>query len=366
LFSNGLRQRGLDLVMIPVSAFTIALQLPASTLRSITDRGRSVMGKSRGGFMSDIAVVLVSYNTRELTKKALACLFSSSHDLEMEVIIIDNASQDNSAEMISAEYPDITLIKNTENVGFGRANNQALPGINSRYVLLLNTDAFVEPDTISKTVKFMDAHLECGILGVKLIGRDGEMQPSCRFFPTPWNIFLQRSGLGRFFKHVVMIDDTSWDHATVRDCDWVPGCYLLVRKEVIEQVGLFDPRFFLYYEEVDLCFTAKSAGWRVTYYPYATVVHFGGESAKHEGAISVEGRQIESLDIESELLYFRKNHGISGVLLHLLLNSLADLIQVAKDIVKLRSVQRILLNVRRLLFVWKMFLRTEFATAPTR
>jgi len=316
--------------------------------------------------MADILVVLVSYNTRELTKKALSCLFSSSHELEMEVIIVDNASKDHSAEMVSTEHPDITLIKNKENVGFGRANNQVLPVINSRYLLLLNTDAFVEPDTIAKTVEYMDAHPQCGILGVRLIGRDGEMQPSCRFFPTPWNIFLQRSGLGRFFKHATMIDDMSWDHASVRDCDWVPGCYFLIRKEVVDQVGLFDPRYFLYYEEVDYCFAAKRAGWSVTYFPYTSVVHLGGESAKHEGEISPASQQIESLQIESELLYFRKNHGLVGVLQHMLLSSFADAIQFLKDIVKLRSFGRIIFSLRRALFVWKMLFRTQLATVPTR
>lgn len=316
--------------------------------------------------MSDIAVVLVSYNTRELTKKALQCLFSSSQALEMEVLIIDNASNDHSAEMISAEYPGVTLIKNAQNVGFGRANNQVLAAIHSRYLLLLNTDAFVQPDTIGKTVEFMDAHPRCGILGVKLVGRDGELQPSCRYFPTPWKIFLDRTGLGRFFGKAALMDDLSWDHASVRNCDWVPGCYLLVRKEVVDQVGLFDPRYFLYYEEVDLCFAAKSAGWQVTFYPDTSVVHIGGESAKNEGSFSSEGRQIESLNIESELLYFRKNHGMPGVVSHLLLNSLADLIQFFKDVVKLRPAARIFLNVRRSLFVWKTFVRTELASEPTR
>jgi GT2 family glycosyltransferase len=102
---------------------------------------------------SDILVALVSYNTKELTKKALSCLFSSLHELAMEVIIVDNASRDHSAEMVSTEHPNITLIRNAKNVGFGRANNQVLPVINSRYLLLLNTDAFVEPDTIAKTVE---------------------------------------------------------------------------------------------------------------------------------------------------------------------------------------------------------------------
>jgi N-acetylglucosaminyl-diphospho-decaprenol L-rhamnosyltransferase len=324
------------------------------------------MNSWRHAFMTDILAILVSYNTKELTRKALNCLFSSLHELDMEVVVIDNASKDGSAEMIRTEYPKITLIENRKNVGFGRANNQALPYFNSRYLLLLNTDAFVAPDTIAKTVQYMDTHSQCGILGVKMIGRNGELQPSCRFFPTPWNIFLQSTGFRYLFKYTTMVDDMAWDHASVRDCDWVPGCYFLIRKEVIDQVGLLDPRYFLYYEEIDLCFTAKSAGWRVTYFPDTSVIHLGGESAKQEGEISSKSQQIESLNIESELLYFRKNHGVFGVLIHLLLNNLADLIQFSKDIVKLRPSTRIFSNLRHAVLTWKIFFRTELATVPTR
>ena len=316
--------------------------------------------------MSDISVVLVSYNTIELTKKALGHLFASLHNYKMDVYVIDNDSKDQSAEILRIGYPNITLIENNNNVGFGRANNQVLSYINSRYVLLLNTDAFVDQDTIAKTVQYMDTHPQCGILGVKFLGRNGELQPSCRFFPTPWNIFLSRTGLNRFFKHVKMIDDMSWDHASVRNCDWVPGCYYLIRKEVINQVGLFDPRYFLYYEEIDHCFAAKRAGWDVTYFPYTSVIHLGGESAKTEGAITSSGKQIESLKIESELLYFRKNHGLVGVLEHLLLNSVADFIRFSKDIVKLRHPSRIFNNFKHTFLVWKMFFLTKLATVPTR
>lgn len=257
-------------------------------------------------------------------------------------------------------------MENERNVGFGRANNQALPFVRGRYVLLLNTDAFVEPDTIARTVDYMNAHPGCGILGVKLLGRDGVLQPSCRFFPTPWNIFLERTNLKRIFRNTKLVDDMSWDHNTVRSCDWVPGCYCLIRKEVIDQVGLFDPRYFLYYEEVDHCFAAKRAGWEVVYFPDAPVVHIGGESAKQESEISAKSQQIESLQIESEMLYFRKNRGLAGVLNHLLLSSLADLIQFFKDLIKLRSPARILFNLKRALFVWKMFFQTRLATQPTR
>jgi N-acetylglucosaminyl-diphospho-decaprenol L-rhamnosyltransferase len=316
--------------------------------------------------MSDISVILVSYNTIEITKIALNHLFASLHNYEMEVFIIDNDSKDHSADVLRHEYPNITLIENKKNVGFGRANNQALQYINSRYVLLLNTDAFVEPDTIAKTVQYMDAHPQCGILGVKFLGRDGELQPSCRYFPTPWNIFLNRTGLKRIFKRAKMVDDMSWDHASVRDCDWVPGCYFLVRKEVIDQIGLFDPRYFLYYEEIDFCFAAKRAGWLVTYFPYTSVVHLGGESAKSEGEITSSGKQIEALQIESELLYFRKNHGLIIAMVNVFLLTLADSIRMLKDILKLRLSRGRFVHLTHTLLVWKSFFRTRMGTQSTR
>lgn len=314
----------------------------------------------------DISVILVSYNTIEMTKQALNDLFASEGNFKMEVFMIDNASKDHSAEVLRREYPNITIIENSQNVGFGRANNQALPSIRGKYVLLLNTDAFVQPDSLIKTMQYMEAHPKCGMLGVKLLGRDGTLQPSCRYFPTSWNIFLERTNLKKFFKQTKLIDDMNWDHASVRSCDWVPGCYALIRKEVIDQVGLFDPRYFLYYEEVDHCFAAKRAGWEVVYFPETTVIHIGGESAKQEAAISSKSRQIESLQIESELLFFRKNHGLFGVLVHLILNTLADLILSLKAVVKLKSPSEVFFSLKRTLFVWKTYFRTGFAKVPTR
>src|SRR6185295_15001358 len=111
----------------------------------------------------------------------------------------------------------------------------------------------------------------------------------------------------------------SWDHASVRLCDWVPGCFYLVRRELIERIGLFDPRYFLYCEEVDHCRAVRKAGWDVVYFPFTQVTHLGGESALSEGALNPTSRQIVPLQIESELLYFRKHHGLSGVLVAVLL-----------------------------------------------
>jgi N-acetylglucosaminyl-diphospho-decaprenol L-rhamnosyltransferase len=301
-----------------------------------------------------------------MTKVSLRHIYASVHNLDVEIFIIDNGSKDHSAEIIRSEFPNAVLIENGKNVGFGRANNQALPYTNSRYVLLINTDAFVEKDTILKTVQYMDANPKCGILGVKLLGQEGELQPSCRYFPTPWNIFLRETGLNRIFKWAKMVDDMSWDHASVRECDWVTGCFYLVRKVVIDQVGLFDPRYFLYYEEVDHCLAVKNAGWQVIYYPYTSVVHLCGESAKLEGEITSNGRQLEPIQIESELLYFRKNHGVISVIVDVFLVTLADGIQLFKDIVKLRWRTKRLLQFKHTFMVWRLFFQTRMGKQPTR
>lgn len=314
----------------------------------------------------DLSVILVSYNTAEMTLDALKSLYEGAQDIDMQVFVIDNASRDNSVEKIRRNYPQVHLIENHRNVGFGRANNQALPLLNSQFVLLLNTDAFIKEDTLQKSLQFMKMHPRCGILGVKLLGRDGELQPSCRYFPTIINIFLSRTGLNRIFSSIQMIDDMKWDHASARKCDWVPGCYYMIRNEVIGQVGLFDPLYFLYYEEVDHCKAVKNAGWDICYFPDTSVIHIGGESAKSQGEITSSGRQIKALQIESEILYFRKQNGALGVITHILLSNLADLIQLAKDIVKFRSPDKLLFNLRHSISFWKIFFQTRLGTVSTR
>jgi hypothetical protein len=314
----------------------------------------------------DISNIIVSYNTAGLLSPCVEKLTGASQGLQAETIFVDNASKDGSARLIGSTFGDCRLIENEQNVGFGRANNQALPYATGRYVLLLNTDAFVAPDTLTRTLAYMDAHPKCGILGVRLEGRDGSLQPCCRYFPTPWNTFLQRTGLARLFKGVQMVDDMEWAHDTVRACDWVVGCYYLVRKELVDQIGLFDPRYFLYFEEVDHCFAAKKAGWDVVFYPHTTVVHLGGESAKSEGAITEGGKQVEALQIESELLYFRKNHGVGAAVASVALTWLAELFNLFKRMLKPGVPLNASAALRRIALVWGIFVRTRWAAQATR
>ena len=314
-----------------------------------------------------LTVLLVSYNTRALLAPCLDALQASLHDRPgTKIIVVDNASADDSVEFLRANYPQVELIRSERNVGFGRANNLALPKIDTPYVLLLNTDAFVEPDTVSKTLAYMESAPDCGILGVRLIGRDGLLQPSCRYFPTPLNSFISRAGLDRWFKSVRLIDDMHWDHATVRSCDWVPGCYYLVRRAVIDQVGLFDPRYFLYFEEVDHCYATKAAGWQVRYFPATSVIHLGGESAKSEGQITKGSQQLESMQMESALLYFRKNHGIAGLFAYMFLDAVADLVLLVRRVVKSQRPLAPGDIFSRLAKTFRLLKATDFARRATR
>lgn len=312
-----------------------------------------------------LSVIIVSYNTVAMLGQFFDALKTALGEIDSRVIVVDNKSRDGSVEFIRTRYPTAQLIVNSKNVGFGRANNQAVSLVRGRYVLLLNSDAFVEPDSLEKSIAYMDSHPRCGISGVRLIGRDGALQPSCRYFPTPWNSFLVRTGLSKYIPKARLVDDMNWDHAAVRSCDWVPGCFYLVRREVIDQIGLFDPRYFLYFEEVDHCLAAKKAGWEVHYYPGTTVVHIGGESAKSEGDLTGAGRQISALQVESELLYFRKNYGIFGVLVSVLLTLIADLILMVKRILKRRP-QGLASHIKHSLVVLSLFARTFGGSRPTR
>ena len=314
----------------------------------------------------DVTVIIVNYNTKNLLRPCIDALLAGTAGLSLQIVIVDNGSRDGSADVLRAEFTDCELLINSTNVGFGRANNQARAFARGRYLLLLNTDAFVAAGGVGQTVRYLDEHPQCALLGVRLVGRDGLLQPSCRYFPTPWTEFLVSTGLTRVFRGARLVDDMAWDHASPRECDWVPGCYYLVRKSVVDQVGLFDPRYFLYYEEVDHCRAVKAAGWKVMFYPHTTVVHIGGESAKSDSEVTASGRQISALQIESALLYFRKHHGRLGLALNVLLTTLADGLLILKWLWRRKTTRGIGPLLTHAITTWSLLRATGWARHPTR
>jgi hypothetical protein len=230
-----------------------------------------------------------------------------------------------------------------------------------RYILLLNPDAFVAPDTLPKTVSFMDRHPRSGVLGVKLVDENGRVQPSAFRFPTPWNVFVNVSRLDRLVGLSSYIEQ---DSASLRACDWVQGCFYLIRNEVIKTVGLFDPRYFLYFEEVDHCRSLKSAGWEVIYYPCAPVVHIGGESAKLGTSGLDDGQQVLAFLAESEFLYYRKHYGILAVFASVFFTALTDLGRALKGVIVAQNVRQALAPMSHLWTVLQVCIRTRMGSRP--
>lgn len=314
----------------------------------------------------ELTTIIVSYNTRHLLDECLAHLHAGEAQIGGGAcVVVDNASRDGSAEHLAARHPDAELIRLDRNVGFGRANNAALPHVHTPFVLLLNTDAFMTPESLRLSLDYMASHPRCGVLGARLLNRDGSPQPSVRRFPTPWNMFLLQSGLERWFKQTPRIDPSNFDPEVPQECDWVPGCYYLIRKSVIDEVGLFDPLFFLYAEEVDLSRRVKNAGWQVHYFPGARVVHLGGESAKADGEVNTN-RMIDALAIESSLLYFRKHHGRRGLAAHVAFAGLAALLLGVRELVRRNGAQHLTNGLLRWRTTLGLLRRTGFGTRSTR
>ncbi|MBV9852744.1 MAG: glycosyltransferase family 2 protein [Armatimonadetes bacterium] len=233
--------------------------------------------------MSDVAVIVVNWNAREDLRQCLLSLYDAPRpDVTYEVWVVDNASDDDSAAMVRSEFPQVHLIANTENLGFSRANNQAIAASDSRFVFLLNSDAVVHPGALDALVVFADAHPQAGILGPLVLNPDGGLQFSCRRFPSLGAGFFRNTFLGRFFPNNrfargYLMGDV--DHSRPRPVDWVSGCAMLIRRDFLDGTGTLDERFFMYCEDVDLCWRCWRAGREVWYAPEAVVTHAIGRSS---------------------------------------------------------------------------------------
>jgi hypothetical protein len=263
----------------------------------------------------DVSIVIVSLNTRDVLRESLESVRGNTRSLRVQTIVVDNNSRDGSQEMVEREFPEVLLIRSQVNLGFGRANNLGFQSAQGRYIVLLNSDAFLTDGALERSIEHMDENQNAGLGGGRLIGRDGSWQPSARKFPTILDDLIVRTGLAARFPHSRFFGrfDRTWANAMeAAEVDWVPGAYSIIRAEVLSAVGAFDERFFLYCEEVDLCKRIKALGYSICYWPDIAIVHIGGESSRQMKAIELSkvGSQLTLWRMRSALLYYRKHSGL--------------------------------------------------------
>ena len=238
----------------------------------------------------DVSVVIVNYNVSDFLAQALRSIFQSDQSLKVEVLVVDNNSIDGSVDMVRDQFPQVHLIANTENTGFGSANNQAIRIARGRHILILNPDTIIQEDTLKTMVRFMDEHPDAGALGCQILNPDGTFAPeSRRSFPTPKIAFYRMIGLGRLFPSSPRFGKynlTYLPRDQASEVDALSGSCMMVRRKALFGAneeggsGLFDEDFFMYGEDLDLCFRIQEAGWKVWYTPETWIIHYKGESTK--------------------------------------------------------------------------------------
>jgi GT2 family glycosyltransferase len=258
--------------------------------------------------MVDVSVVIVNWNTRELLRNCLRSVYASVGALRVEVIVVDNASDDGSAAMLQTEFPAAVCIANTTNAGFAAANNQGMRASRGRYYLLLNPDTLVLEGALPKVVDYADQHPDAAVVGCQVLESDQRIQRTGFSFPTPWNILLIQTGLSRLFSRSRFFGKPElgwWDRTTERELEVVSGMFMLVRRSAADGVGLMDDDYFVYAEEADWCFRFWKAGWRCVFAPVGRIIHLDG-GGKSTSQVSV--RMFVQLQ-KSLMLFQRKNLG---------------------------------------------------------
>jgi len=256
--------------------------------------------------MTDVAVIIVNWNTRELLRQCLASVYQHTTGVAFEVWVVDNASTDDSAEMVAQEFPQARLIRNAENVGFAKANNQALQQALARYYLLLNSDTALQDNAIAQMVAFLDAHPTVGIAGTRLLNSDSSWQGSFDDFP--------RTPLAMLWDKLSPSRRTRWNNRMTRHdvttnfaVDYLIGAVFMIRRETMQQIGLLDETFFMYAEDIDWCYRAAQAGWTTYYLGELAVYHHNRGSSRKSPE---QARRLQRLRDDSLLRFYRKHYGL--------------------------------------------------------
>lgn len=252
-----------------------------------------------------LSIIIVNWNTRDLLAQCLESVAIATQNYSpnfAETIVVDNGSSDGSVAMIETDFPWVRCLQNQENIGFARANNQAIALNQSKYVLLLNSDTVVPPDALNQLYAFMEIHPDVAVVGPTLLNVDGSFQASYGQFPTVSTYFWQLLGLASFFYGTHFPSASPENSQTTQDVDWIGGACLLCRRSALATVGLLDEQFFMYAEEMEWCYRFKQNGWRVCFLPQATIIHIGG------GSSEIVRPKVLARQWQSNLYFLRKHH----------------------------------------------------------
>jgi GT2 family glycosyltransferase len=250
-----------------------------------------------------LSIIIINHNTCELLRTCLSSIYKQTQNIVFEVIVVDNGSTDGSREMLAQDFPQVVTIFNDENKGFAAANNQGIRQAKGESVLLLNSDTEILDRAIEKTISFMEQYPEASIAGCKLLNPDGTLQPSCRSFPSAWNLFAEATFLYLLFKKTELFGGyhkSDFSHTETRQVDVVMGAFMMIRREVFEKAGLLDESYFMYTEETDFCYRARQFGFKVYFTPEAQIIHHVAGSKKSTQSYH------EHLHL-SQLLFIRKH-----------------------------------------------------------
>lgn len=252
-----------------------------------------------------LSIIFVNWKTPDLTKDAIASVYKETKGFDFEVIVVDNNSQDGSVEMIKKEFPQAVLIENSDNKGFGKANNQGLKIAKGDYLMFLNTDVVVLDSALNKLVNYLDQHPDVMMVGPRLLNRDLTFQHACRrALPSPINSFFHLFGLTKLFKNSRWVNQYKQQDLSpdiTGPAQALSGAAMMFRRQVYEKIGGFDEIFFMYGEDLDFCKRVLDKGWKTVYVSEAKIIHFGGQSSGK--------RRVKSLVnfYEAMWLYYRKH-----------------------------------------------------------
>lgn len=254
-----------------------------------------------------LSICIVIWNTKDLIKKCLLSIYKHPPKCEFEVFVADNNSPDGTADMIEKEFPQVALIRNRENLGFATANNQEFALAEGRYLLVLNPDTEVFEGSIDKLIDFLDKNKDAGVVAPKLLNSDGSLQRSCMGFPTLEAMAMRQLFIealipsNPFSKKYLMSD---FKHDITTEVDQPMGACLLIRKEIIDKIGPFDSGYYMFFDEVDLCFRIKKSGWKIFFTPGSSVMHHGGTAVKKWSPF-----RLSRIWTSSRNHYFKKHYG---------------------------------------------------------